>query len=111
MKDMIAKLYELQQKNLVLSPWGRNTPLAARTTFVRDEIEEELQELEKKNWPGFKDEIGDVLWDCLGVIARAEKEGHFTMADVLEHIHTKYKERKPFLFAGKMVTSEEQEKI
>ena len=111
MKDKICKLYELQQKNLIYSPWAKETSLQQRTQELKLEIDEALEELEKQDWQGFKDELGDVLWDCLGVIARAEFENKLTIHQVLDHIYEKFSERKPFLIEERHISREEEEKV
>ena len=111
MKDKIELLYELQKKNLIYSPWAKESSLKVRTENIREEIDEALAELEKGDFEGFKDEMGDVLWDCLGTIAKAESEGKLTMRGILDHIHDKFTARKPYLLEERHVTKEEETKI
>ncbi len=111
MKDEIEKLYELQKRNLIYSPWAQKTTLKERVNELHEEVDEALEELEKENWEKFKDEIGDVLWDCLGVIAKAEADGVLTIKGVLDHIHDKFTERKPYLLEERHVTREEETRV
>lgn len=111
MKERIERVYNLQKKNFIYSPFIKELSLANHFKELQLEIEEAKVELNKEDWPAFKDEMGDVLWDCLGVIGRAEIEGHFTMNEVLDHIHQKFTERKPYLLEERHVTIEEESKI
>ena len=45
-----------------------------------------------------KEEIGDVLYDALMLAALAERDGLFTLNDVLQEINEKISRRKPWLF-------------
>ena len=111
MKDRFEKLFELQRNNLIFSPWAKDTPLIDRVKNIKEEVDEAIIEVENKEFEKFKDEIGDVLWDCLGAIAKAENEGHFTIQDVLDHIYKKFAKRKPFLLEKRHVTIEEEREI
>ena len=111
MKDQIAELYRLQKNNLLYSPWGKEATLTQRMKELREEVEEAFVELNNEKWNALKDEIGDVLWDCLGVISKAEHDGHFTIKEVLDNTYAKFTERKPFLVEEKHVTKEEELKV
>jgi NTP pyrophosphatase (non-canonical NTP hydrolase) len=111
MKNKIAELYKLQQNNLIYSPWGKEATIVQRTVELQEEVEEAMVEVKQERWDAFKDEIGDVLWDCLGVIAKAEHDGHFTIKDVLDNTHAKFTERKPFLLEERHVTKEEESSV
>ena len=108
MKERFEELYNLQQKNMIYSPWAKKTTLLQRVEELKSEIDEALDEVKAEEWDKFKDEIGDVLWDCLGVIARAEHEKHLTIKEVMDHIHQKFTARKPFLVQERHVTMEEE---
>jgi tetrapyrrole methylase family protein / MazG family protein len=111
MKDEIETLYELQKRNLIYSPWAKEQSLLRRVEELKGEVEEALEEVKNEEWDKFKDEIGDVLWDCLGAIARAEFEKKLTMKEVLDHIHSKFTARKPFLVEERHVTLDEEMSI
>ncbi len=111
MKEKIAQLLELQRQNLIYSDWIKTLSLEERFKEMRVEVKEAREELENKNWESFKDEMGDVLWDCLGVIAHAERDGHLTAEDLLQHVYNKFTERKPFLLEKRHIKQEEEWKI
>ena len=111
MKDEIHILYELQKKNLIYSPWTKQASLLTRVNNIKEEVNEAVEEVKNEEWNKLKDELGDVLWDCLGAVAKAELDGHFTIKEILDHIHEKYTQRKPFLLEERHVTEEEETKI
>ena len=108
MKDKFETIYNLQKKNLMYSPWAKETSLLTRVEELKSEVDEALIEVKKEKWDAFKDEMGDVLWDCLGALARAEHDGHFKIEEVFDHIHKKFTERKPFLLEEREVGREEE---
>ena len=109
--EMFATLLELQRRNMVLSEWAQENTLKQRATQMQQEVEELMVELDRDNAKRIADELGDVLWDCVGTIARGEYEGKFKMQEILDHIHKKYTQRKPFLVANKKVTRDEEWKV
>ncbi|MBI2573238.1 hypothetical protein HYV86_05235 [Candidatus Woesearchaeota archaeon] len=111
--ELLATLMELQRRNLVLSEWAQENTLKQRAIQMQEEVEELLTEINRAqpNTQRIKDELGDVLWDCLGTISRAEHEGLFKMQEVLAHIHTKFAERKPFLIENRKVSREEESRV
>ncbi|PIN73451.1 hypothetical protein COV20_04470 [Candidatus Woesearchaeota archaeon CG10_big_fil_rev_8_21_14_0_10_45_16] len=111
MRDAVEKVYELHKKNQIYSAWAQDETIIDMIKDLQSEVEEVREEAEREDWDNFKDEIGDVLWDCLGIIVRAENEGHFTMKEVLEHIHQKFTERKPFLLESRHISKEEENKL
>ncbi len=111
MKDEIHFLYELQKKNFIYSVWSRETPLLTRIENIKEEVDEAIEEVKSEDWDKLKDELGDVLWDCLGAVAKAELDGHFSIKEILDHVRKKYTERKPYILEERHVTIEEETKI
>lgn len=111
MKDRIEKIYNLQQKNFIYSGWIKELSVKDHVKELQLEVQEALDEAEKEDWEAFKDEMGDALWDCLGIIANAERQGKLTMNEVLDHIYAKFTERKPYLLEERHVTKEEESKL
>lgn len=101
----------MQQRNFLYSEWAQQTPLLERVEELQLEIAECLAEAKEQRWGEFQDEIGDVLWDCLGVIARAEHEGKFTVQDVLNHVYAKFTERKPYLLERRKVSRAKEHEL
>ena len=60
-----------------------------------------------------KEEFGDILNDVVHAVLLAEKEGLFTLNDVLEGINEKLKRRKPYLLDAepKNISKEEARRI
>ncbi len=137
-QELFSTLLELQRRNLVLSQWAIENTLEQRAVQMQQEVEELLIEIRKynpvqnhtqntkestnkneikdstiksKKALRITDEVGDVLWDCLGTLSRAEHEGLFKIEDVLQHIYKKFAERKPFLIENRKVSREEESRV
>ncbi|HIJ10858.1 TPA: hypothetical protein HA278_02255 [Candidatus Woesearchaeota archaeon] len=111
MKHVFESLYELQKKNLQYSAWAKQTSLKQRVEELQSEVAEVMEEVENEQWDKFGDEMGDVFWDCLGVMAKAEQEGHFDSKKVLEHIYQKFTERKPYLLEERHADRDEEKEL
>ncbi len=111
MKHKFEELYQFIKLNHQLSEWAQKTTLKERTKELKKEINEMMKELEKDDPENFRKELGDVLWDLLGIIVRAEDEGLLDIKKFLDEVHNKYKQRKPFLLGKKKVSLEEEKRI
>ena len=110
-KDQIERLYELQLKNLQYSPWIKKTSLPDRIEELDKEVEEVLLEAKLESAQGLKEELGDVLWDCLGIIVKAQDLGYCTVQEILDAAYDKFTQRKPFLLENCPVTELEEKKL
>ena len=111
MKDKFEELYFFMKKNHELSEWVQNLSLKDSIQELKGEIDEMSVELDKNDFDKFRVELGDVFWDLLGVIVKAENEGHLNVKEFLNEIHEKYKQRKPFLLENKSVGIKEEWRI
>ncbi len=107
------ELYEFQSKNQKESPWCQNETIVERAEELIGEVRELMEELQKKphQRKHLLDETGDVLWNTLALIAKAEHQGILTINEVLEYTLQKYQRRKPFLLTGEHITREEEQKL
>ena len=111
MKDEFEELYNFIRLDDELSPWGRETTFTERIEELQKEIQEMKVELEKSDYEEFRKEVGDVLWDLLCLIAKAEHQKLLSLDKLLPEIHEKFKRRKLFLQERRKVTKEEEIRI
>ena len=111
MKQKFEELYKFMKLNHSLSEWAKNTSLKQRTEELQKEVQEMIDELNKGDHEEFKKEVGDVFWDLLGVMVKAEEEGILDIKELLHGVHEKFKGRKPFLLEGKSVSLDEEKNI
>jgi NTP pyrophosphatase (non-canonical NTP hydrolase) len=111
MKNKFEELYKFMHTNQDLSKWAQQEKFRERALELKEEIDEMIVELDKKDWDKFRVELGDVFWDVLALIVKAEREEHLNVKDFLNDIHDKYKKRKPFLLENKSVSLDEEHRI
>lgn len=111
MKQKFEELYKFMKLNHSLSQWAKETSLKERTIELQKEVQEMIDELEKEDYEEFRKEVGDVFWDLLGLMVKAEEEGLLDIKEVLHEVHEKFKQRKPFLLEGKSVSLDEEKNI
>lgn len=111
MKEAFEKVYSLMQKNHKYSPWVNQTSLKNHAEELQKEVQEMIDEIDKKDYENFRKELGDVFWDLLKLIVHSENKGWFSTKEMFEEVYEKFNRRKPFLVEGKKVTLEEEMKL
>lgn len=80
--------------------WIREQTAHSLIQYLREETEELIEAIEKKDRENWKEELGDVLVQILYQTSIAEKANQFTFEDVLEEINRKIRRRHPHVFDG-----------
>jgi len=111
MDKEFANLYRFVKEAHKYSTWAQQCTIEQRAIDVKVEVDELLAELEKENMPEFRKELGDVFWDVLCLIAKAEEEGLVDVKELLQDVHEKFKQRKPFVQEKRKATMEEESAI
>ncbi len=110
-RDLFAQLLEFQRKTYQYSEWLQQMTLPKYVDELRKEVEEMKAELEMGETAKFTQELGDVVWDTLGLLALAERQGILNINELFQNVHEKFKRRKPFVIEGRKVTLAEEEQI
>ena len=79
-------------------PWDREQTHESLRKFLVEETYEVLDAMESGSAREFASELGDLLLQVVFHSALAEEAGRFTIADVIESIHTKMVRRHPHVF-------------
>ncbi len=79
-------------------PWDREQTHQSLRSGLLEEVYELLAAIDELNEDGMREELGDVLLHILLQSQIAADEGEFTIADVLQGIHTKIVSRHPHVF-------------
>lgn len=82
-------------------PWDREQTFDSIRRFTLEETYEVLDAIERKDWPGLKDELGDLFLQVLFYAEMAQEAGHFTLLEVMENLSEKLVRRHPHLFANR----------
>lgn len=91
--------------------WDRKQTPQSIKRYLIEEAYEAYDTLIRKNWIGFEEELGDLLFQIIFHARMAEKAGRFDLTGVISAIQKKLIDRHPHVFADAVVrTAKEQVK-
>ncbi|MGA2087063.1 MAG: nucleoside triphosphate pyrophosphohydrolase, partial [Terracidiphilus sp.] len=79
-------------------PWDREQSFDSIRKYTLEETYEVFDAIERRDWPHLAEELGDLLLQVLFYAEMAANEGHFTIAEVLDHLNDKLVRRHPHVF-------------
>jgi MazG family protein len=79
-------------------PWDREQSFDTIRKYTLEEAYEVFDATERRDFPHLAEELGDLLLQVLFYAEMAANEGHFTIADVLNHLNRKLIRRHPHVF-------------
>jgi MazG family protein len=79
-------------------PWDREQSFDSIRKYTLEEAYEVFDAIERRDFPHLADELGDLLLQVLFYAEMAANDGHFTIADVLNHLNNKLIRRHPHVF-------------
>jgi MazG family protein len=79
-------------------PWDREQSFDSIRKYTLEETYEVFDAIERRDWPHVAEELGDLLLQVLFYAEMGANEGHFTIADVLDHLNRKLVRRHPHVF-------------
>jgi XTP/dITP diphosphohydrolase/ATP diphosphatase len=89
-------------------PWDREQTFESIRPYTVEETYEVLDAIERQDWTGLREELGDLLLQVLFYAQMATEAGHFTIADVISTLNEKLIRRHPHIFgesAGEDISS------
>jgi len=82
-------------------PWDREQTFDSIRRYMVEETYEVLDAIERKDWDGLKDELGDLLLQVLFYAEMAQEEKLFTLQEVIDNLNEKLIRRHPHVFANR----------
>ncbi len=82
-------------------PWDREQTFDSIRRYTLEETYEVLDAIEREDWPGLKDELGDLLLQVLFYAEMAREAGYFQLQEVIENLNAKLIRRHPHVFANR----------
>lgn len=104
------ELRAIAVKDRRYSEWSQQRTLIERVEFLRKEVEELQEAVRKSDVENLREELGDVFWDALTIVAHAEEQGLFTTKEVLSQAVQKIRVRKPWIFTGEKLSANEEDR-
>src|ERR1039458_6914338 len=87
-------------------PWDREQSFDSIRKYTLEETYEVFDAIERRDWPHLAEELGDLLLQVLFYAEMAANEGHFTIAEVLDHLNDKLVRRHPHVFGDEASRAE-----
>ena len=89
-------------------PWDRKQTFDTIKPYLLEEAYEVMDAIDREDWKGLEEELGDLLLQPVFFAEMAEEKGLFTVADSLDAINQKLVRRHPHVFGdGRADTPEE----
>jgi XTP/dITP diphosphohydrolase/ATP diphosphatase len=79
-------------------PWDREQSFDSIRKYTLEETYEVFDAIERRDWPHLAEELGDLLLQVLFYAEMAANDGHFSIADVIDHLNNKLVRRHPHVF-------------
>ncbi len=92
-------------------PWDKKQTHETLIKCLRNETQELVEAIEKKDDENMKEELGDVLLQVLMHSQIAQEEGKFTICDVIQGLYDKLHRRHPHVFGACAPASSAEEAL
>ena len=79
-------------------PWDREQTLDSIKPHTLEEVYEVFDAIDRRDWTGLQDELGDLLLQVLFYAQIAQDENQFQIADVIHSLSAKLLRRHPHVF-------------
>jgi tetrapyrrole methylase family protein / MazG family protein len=80
-------------------PWDKKQTTKAFRTFLLEEVYELIDAIEKDNFDGIKEELGDLLFHIVFIAQICREDNRFDIKDVVNDVYNKMYGRHPHVFA------------
>ena len=92
-------------------PWDQEQDFDTIAPYTIEEAYEVADAIARRDWPGLKGELGDLLFQSVYHAQMAAEAGHFTLDDVLRGIADKMVARHPHVFGDTVIASAEAQTL
>lgn len=89
-------------------PWDREQTHESLVKCLRDECEEVVEAIEKRDDDNLCEELGDILLQVVMHSQIAKERGEFTLEDVIDGVAKKMVRRHPHVFGDVKLETEEE---
>ena len=89
-------------------PWDREQSFDTIKKYTVEETYEVLDAIDRRDWDGLREELGDFILQAVFYAQMASEEGRFSLGDCLDAINEKLIRRHPHIFAGETAHTGDQ---
>lgn len=89
-------------------PWDREQSFDSIRRYTLEETYEVLDAIERRDWDGLRDELGDLLLQVLFYAEMAREAGYFELHAVIENLNAKLVRRHPHVFGDRTAENSDQ---
>lgn len=93
-------LHAVSQRLRKECPWDNQETIASFAKYLKEEADEVLETIEKKDYFELREELGDLLWNILFITNIAEENSLFDLKEVLENTKEKMIRRHPHVYGN-----------
>ncbi|RFM28700.1 nucleoside triphosphate pyrophosphohydrolase [Deminuibacter soli] len=108
--DSFLKLVQIMDDLREKCPWDRKQTIHTLRSMTLEETYELTDAILQNDWPGIREELGDLLLHLLFYAKIGTEQQQFTLQDVIEGISKKLIERHPHIYGDVTVKDEEDVK-
>jgi tetrapyrrole methylase family protein / MazG family protein len=110
--EEFAKLVELMESLRAEQgcPWDKKQTEKSFATFLLEEVYEVIEAIEKEDYRGLKEELGDLLFHIVFLSQISREKGHFDIKDVIAGVYDKMYRRHPHVFSRDSVEQPVEER-
>lgn len=91
-------------------PWDKKQTIQTLRQLTIEETYELADSITENNWPGLKEELGDILLHIVFYARIAREEEQFTLGEVIESVCNKLVHRHPHIYSSVLVENEDDVK-
>lgn len=104
--DVFLRLVRIMDELREQCPWDRKQTILSLRSLTIEELYELADAVLSENWPGIKEELGDLFLHLLFYARIAREQEKFTLEDVLNGISEKLISRHPHIYGDVKVNDE-----
>jgi MazG family protein len=110
LSDAFLRLVNIMDELREKCPWDRRQTIQTLRTLSIEELYELTDAIITEDWPGIKEELGDLFLHLLFYARIAKEQNRFSLEEVLQGISEKLIARHPHIYGDVKVDSEEDVK-
>jgi uncharacterized protein YabN with tetrapyrrole methylase and pyrophosphatase domain len=92
-------------------PWDRKQTFDTIKAYLLEESYEVMDAIDRRDWRGLEEELGDLLLQPVFLAEMAEEQGLFSIADSLDAINRKLVRRHPHVFGDAQADTPDEVKL